>query len=445
MQDREPKILIVNGQSIYDQNATGITLKSIFSCYNKDNVMEVYYSQGDLPIEIIKNSISSVKLKAESVPLNYAIRKFLGKKRINTFNQSINYIDIRSQNAKKNKKVILKAFILGLINYSPLIIRDKEILNKIDDFSPDIIYTLGADIIPLKLAIFFSKRYKRIPILLHYMDNWVETKYSNFFILKPFHKKLHKILNKIHKCNPRALVISDKMAKEYNLNFKSVTHYSLMNSIDIHNVKFHLESQNNRKDIIIFAYLGGLHLNRDKQLLEIQKAINEFNISYKQKKAKLRIYTSKNDRKKFEYEFDTSSVEFCDYVDHDKVYIEYQKADVLVHIESFDEELVKYTKYSLSTKISEYMFAKKPILLYAPYESAVYQYILENECGFCTDNYEELKKLIKILIFESKKRSFLGYNGFKNAMQRHTIEAAHNTLVKVCYELLEESGGNENE
>ena len=44
MKSKEPRILIVNGQSMYDNNATGITLRSIVSLFNVQNIKEVYYS-----------------------------------------------------------------------------------------------------------------------------------------------------------------------------------------------------------------------------------------------------------------------------------------------------------------------------------------------------------------------------------------------------------------
>ena len=164
-----------------------------------------------------------------TIPFNWFIRKTIGRKGIDKYNKSIKKIDARSIEANTNVKIIIKKVLLGLINTSPITIRDRNIIDSLDKFSPDIIYSLGADILPLKLSLYFSKRYN-IPILLHYMDNWPETKYAHSILLKPFRKRLIRTLKKIQDENNVALVISEKMALAYNESFPLVSHYALMNS-----------------------------------------------------------------------------------------------------------------------------------------------------------------------------------------------------------------------
>lgn len=440
MSNQEPRILIVNGQSVYDKNATGITLQSICSDFQTNSLLEVYYSMGDL-LDQCDNKIKSFRLSPKTVPLNYFIRKMLGRNRIENYNSSIKTIDVRSREAKKSTKVKVKSFILGLISNSPVIIKDKAILEEIDRFSPEVIYTLGADIIPLKLARYFSKRYKDIPILLHYMDNWPQTRYAEFSIQKVFYRKLHKLLLEIQNSNKVALVISEKMACEYDKRFSPVHHLVLMNSVQMNDS--YGSSINNKyeckQNCVFFSYLGGLHLNRDKQLLEIQKGIADFNCTDTKTAVKLRIYTSKKDRDRFETEFDSEITEFCEYVEHEKIFQEYKKADVLIHIESFDQDLIEFTKYSVSTKISEYMFSGKPILLYAPKEIAVYQYIEDCECGVSVCDEFSMHKAIERLVSDSIYREQLGERGVKNALKKHTVEAAHQTLLIACGKLLSQS------
>lgn len=432
MSETDYKILIVNGQSIYDNNATGITLRSVFSNYDENKILEVFYSQVP-PENIKKEGIKSLRLDTKIVPLNYIIRKTINKNKISSFNKDIQGIDIRSSKAKNSIKVILKYFVLGLINYSPIIVKDKKLLSIVDNFSPDVIYTLGADIIPLKLANYFSKRYDSLPILLHYMDNWPQTKYSSSLLFRPFYNKLHSLLNDIQQSNKTALVISEKMAKEYDELFAPVKHYPLMNSIDA-NLLYYNESAEDEcnKKVVTFAYLGGLHLDRDKQLLCIERAISTLN--KKREKAQLVIYTSDTDREKYENEF-TDAV-FRQYVDHKDIFKEYSKADVLVHIESFDTDLIKYTKYSISTKISEYMLSKKPILLFAPEELAVYQYVKDTNCGICVDNEKSLIEAIDFLSNNESKRKELGEKGFAKASEKHTKEAAYLLINYACNELV---------
>ena len=430
------RILIVNGQSMHEGNATGITLESMFSGFDKSSILEVFYSQVHLD-GLTENYSRSICLPPRTVPLNLLIRHFISRNQIKKYNMSINGLDLRSKEASLNPKAMFKTFMLGLINSSPIIIRDKDILKSIDSFNPDIVYTLGADIIPLKLALFFSKRYNDIPILLHYMDNWPETKYSNSPLLILFYRKLQKLLKIIRNNNKWALVISDKMAYVYNSKYKPVKHYSIMNAIDVHMGKPVFEDK--KKDTAtVFAYLGGLHLGRDKQLIKVQNIINQINNIEKQEKAKLLIYTTQENRERFEQNFDKKCVKFKDYVPHEQVFEEYSRADVLLHIESFDESLVEFTKYSISTKISEYMYSGRPILLYAPEEIAVYQYVQSCNCGLCASNTASLIGSIKKLIYDVDLRKKLGQNGYKNAVKNHSKDAAYHTIMNVSSALIDD-------
>ena len=434
------RILIVNGQSMHESNATGITLESMFSGFDRSSILEVFYSQVRLE-KLTDNYSRSICLPLRTVPFNLFVRFFIGRNQIKKYNMSINGLDLRSKEASRNPKAMLKTFVLGLINSSPIIIRDKDILKSIDSFKPDIVYTLGADIIPLKLAIFFSKRYNDIPILLHYMDNWPETKYSNSPFLMLFYRKLQKLLRIIRNNNKLALVISDKMAYEYNSKYKPVTHYSIMNAIDVQRGKPVIEEPR-KESATVFAYLGGLHLGRDAQLIKVQNIIEQINNDEKQERAKLLIYTTQDNRERFEHNFDKKCVRFMDYVPHDRVFEEYSRADVLLHIESFDESLVEFTKYSISTKISEYMYSGRPILLYAPKEIAVFQYVQSCHCGLCANDIDSLMSSIKELIYDGNLRKKLGQNGYRNAVKKHSREAAYSTIMNVSKALIDDRNNN---
>ena len=81
---------------------------------------------------------------------------------------------------------------------------------------------------------------------------------------------------------------------------------------------------------------------------------------------------------------------FKDYVPHEKINEVYKDSDVLLHIESFDPKTVEYTKYSMSTKIPEYMAARRPIICYAPNCLAVYRYIEKTGAGISVSTSDEL-------------------------------------------------------
>jgi len=82
----------------------------------------------------------------------------------------------------------------------------------------------------------------------------------------------------------------------------------------------------------------------------------------------------------------------------------------------------------MSTKISEYMASGKPILLFAPTELALSEYIINNNCGIACSNTSELLEAVKRLSNSAALRYQYGLNGISNVKAHHTYEEAFKKL-----------------
>ena len=73
-----------------------------------------------------------------------------------------------------------------------------------------------------------------------------------------------------------------------------------------------------------------------------------------------------------------------------------QKADILLHVESFDKKAIASTKYSFSTKIPEYLSAGKCVFAVGPSNVASIKYLSQFSCvsNENDDIYNELLNLI---------------------------------------------------
>lgn len=418
---------------MYDNNATGITLRSIFSMCDSENCLEVYYPQVETEKKKPVNGIRSICLKETTFPINWLIRHLIGKKMIRQYNSKLPKVDARSNEGKKSFRIRLKMFLLGIINSSPMKQIDRGSADAVDQFSPDIIYTLGGDILPLTMALYFSKRYNNKPILLHYMDNWVETKYRGGGVNNIFRHILMKKLKKIQLLGTTALVISPMMAQHYNKLFDGVRHFALMNCTNINNCS---TERLDKLGVVNFVYTGGLHLNRYEQLLTIETAIKQINEKQNKVYGRLLIYTGEQDKNLYEKKFCKEITSFIPFVAHDQIQKVFETADILVHVESFDMELISYTKYSISTKISEYMLSGRPILCYAPSTIAVYKYIDSNNAGVCASNPVELQTAIETCIYDQTQMIEKGRNGRAIAASNHTPIVGYKILMSAITLLL---------
>lgn len=427
----EPKILIINDECIYKQNATGITLRSILKNWNAEDIRELHFwNASKTEDEGLK--INSFRVPSETFPLNLLFRRITHAS-LAEESSGVDFGKGVSVNAIETKSI--KLGIKEYIKYiaESYCIDIKHVIRILEDenFKPDIIYTFGGKFEVHNLVYLLSKYYA-CPVCVHYMDNWRETLFLNTPKILGLNKKNNASVRKIEARGEKSLVISPLMKKEYERKYHG-KYEVLLNSID--QSLTGLKSKKGNSEVVSFVYAGGLHLNRYKSLLEVEEAIKNSGL-----KAKLIIYTSDENREKYESQYDEDITEFKDYLPHDMVCKIYEEADVLVHIESFAPEQMVYTKYSLSTKIPEYMHSSKPILCYAPKEISVSEYISSCNAGICVGDKTELEPGIAELINNSELRIKLGHNGHRIAMEKHNILYAQELLKRVFEENIQKKG-----
>lgn len=423
MKDSEcPRVLLINSQSIYENNATGITLRSMFEKYPTNRVMELCFWKKDL-VYGEDHLCESILMPKLSRPLWYLFREKLGNGALKKLDRRILSDEKEGNKKSANRKENIKLVLIGILDVGP-IFYSKEILKTIDEFKPEVVYTMGSTISILRTTLYISERYNCRNVL-HFMDNWRQTLYTNSKLMKPFKRILDKYIERIENSNFVGLAISNKMAMEYS-KLSRKKYFALMNCIPEtpHEVPAIMQGQTT-----IFTYTGGLHLNRWKELVLVEKCLHELNNDNRE--VRLYIYTSKTDREKYVDLFNNEISVFKDYLPHNKVKLAYQEADILIHIESFEPQIIEYTKYSLSTKIPEYMASGKPILCFAPSTLAVYEYINEVKAGIAIDNYNDLMSSTKKLLNDLNYRVECGKNGIENVLKSHTMETATNPLLRV--------------
>lgn len=414
------KVLLISNYSISENTPVGITVRSLFNEWPDNKLFEIYRYETENLIKDKKN-IFSFKLPVKFLPVDYFIRKAIKKEMV--FTNTSKTFQIGNENKDKFSKSIKK--FIKYFSESIFISRENSKINEeLNKFKPEVLYTIGESLYSLKASLYFSKKYN-IPIVVHYMDNWRETIYPNYGIVKILNILFKRTLRNVEKKMINGLVISPKM-KEYYSKIDPNTNYKfLLNSVKEPSKIIepsNIEKNANQEREIVFIYIGGLHLDRWSSLLIIEKCISELKKSGIP--SKLLIYTPKTDEVQFSKKFNEKITEFKGYITHEKVNEAYANASILLHVESFNENVMNYTTYSLSTKIPECMATGKPILCYAPVNLAVSEYINEKNVGHSVDNYEELLNISRKLALNSEYRYELGNNGINVVRENHTHQKA---------------------
>lgn len=415
-------VLVVNVQSMTEENATCITMRSLFSNWPSESICEVSVSSAPIETERFK----AVTLQNGFFPL----RKLLMSEAADKLNKKMKASSLPDSAPNKNalNKEKVRQLCYALSDMTPIIKRG-EILRKIGNFKPDVIYTIGCSILSLKLSYMLSKHYG-VNIVMHFMDNWVEElEWSSNSLLKPYHSILKGYVKKCYKHSKCALAISEAMAKHYT-ELTGVSHDYIMNSVPLNDFR------NEPREItstVTVTYAGGLHLERWVTLKEVEKQLLQYG-ERSQRSIVFNIYTSQTDREKYSDYFDNRITVFHNYVSHAEISRIYKASDILIHAEALNSKYNAFFKYSVSTKIPEYLSSGRPVILLCPESMALYNYLKENNAAYVTDSTDSFLTLFESLINDTTERFNIINSAQKLAAENHDFYDAQKKIKHILEE-----------
>ena len=105
------------------------------------------------------------------------------------------------------------------------------------------------------------------------------------------------------------------------------------------------------------------------------------------------------------------------------------RADILLHVESFEEKEKNYFRLSMSTKIPEYLSVGRPVLVVGPDDIGSVEYIRQNHVGYAVNRMEECPDLFAKLNREELQR--IGKQALSVAKNSHLQSNIQNLIYQV--------------
>jgi glycosyltransferase involved in cell wall biosynthesis len=404
-----PKILII-GQQFDKKSGSGITMTNLFTGWDKNNiavaaseidnpdysVCEKYYNIGNLEIE-------------REFPFNLKFIEESSKSGIlPNHNDQINITNSLKSTVSKSgnfKDQILLA--TGQIHRRRRFILSKELLNWINEFSPDIIYT---QLSSLELIRFISMLHKEIkkPLVIHIMDDWPITITNNqkfffkFYWAQLINKELKLLFNKTNVL----LSISESMSEEYKGRYGRIF-VPFHNPIDLKNWQSEIEKDYSLNGNFKILYAGRIGTGLQNCLLDVAYAINS--LINKGLKIEFQIQATNVDPilevlGKFNFVTLRSP---APYFQLPQIF---STADLLLLPNDFDKKSVSFLRYSMPTKASEYMVSGTPILVFSSAVTAVTRHALRHKWAYVVseNSNEKLQNAITELYADQELRETLG-------------------------------------
>lgn len=426
-----PKVLIID--NFNQKEANGITIRNMFINWPIDKIAVVHREQSPISDVVVDNINDYYFLGKKEIKyvwpfslfLNVTNSKIINSESINSSINSSSKLTLKF-NFKKKLFNLFKPLIYysGLAYFQKNLVVSEELVNWIHKFEPDYIYSSAGSISNIK----FQKAIKRklgIKLIIHTFDDFANTNNKTIF-KNLIYKITNKELNDIIQMADVRLVISDKMAFEYNKRYDQLF-YKFHNPISIESW---INTENNPKfSLFTFCYIGKVNLDVSSSIKLFIKEIEKIN--QKEDKIDFHIYSQSDVNSWIRLINENVRKYYKGSLSHDKIPAVLVKYDGLLLPLSFNEENQQYLKLSLSTKTSEYMISKVPIFLFAPSDLAVSEYLIENNCAFNATNKDNLHENILAFINNIELRNNLSKKAYELALNEHSIEAITKRLLLI--------------
>lgn len=353
-----PKILII-GQTFNEYTGGGITLSNLFYGWPKDRIAvlannEIYI----VPNEVCDNNRGLNRYKW---PFSLLFRRGKGKSRIH-----LNSMPPSNPYASRFS-LISKLGITPMLHSSHL---DKEKIAWICAFDPDIIYTQLADYSIIKI-VSQLKRLTGKPVVIHFMDDWPSDIYDGPFLNKYYRNQTLDRLMKLIDEASCVVCICEMMAKTYSVRYGVECHYLYNAPIIQHTAGLKRIGADKYNNIGYFGRAGKGNFNTLVHFLNVLTHHEDIQMTVFSPDYKSLVSYQKS-----------KNISINPAVPRSNVIEMYKDMDLLYLPMDFDEDSVKFTRLSFSSKVFDYFSSNIPVLLQAPRDIAMTEFFLENKCGF---------------------------------------------------------------
>ena len=413
------RVLIVSPHPLTWNDPGSITFASLFSTIEKCDLRQIVIGN----ISVIPDLTSDwLYIGTNNVPLERLGRSFIKPAQPGNGGAT----EVRdAMKANDGKQLLLTAYA----DMMPISFSNHE-TKWVKEFAPDVIYSTLGSIRAMK-TVLWANRISGAPVVAHYMDNWLDTQYSDIKTIIPRLLILHLNREVLRKCKA-LMAISPHMARNYEHRFSR--HFEpFMHCVDVPAEFPALD----RSQAMRIAYVGGLHLMRDAVLEKIGRIIKSSGGRIGNTSISVDCFAPISHLQAYKDKLESAGVNCRRSLNPEEVPSVIAKYDCLLHVESFDESILQYTRLSISTKIPIYLAASLPILAVGPKNQAAVDYVCSGGAGIGVFDLEEESIYSALIrISNQEQRTLMGRKARSMAIANHQKSSESNRFQKTFKQIL---------
>ena len=311
--------------------------------------------------------------------------------------------------------------------YSSRIWLNAKLKDYITDFRPDIVFCF-AIAEPFRYNILkYVKKYTKAKVVMWIADDV----YGQTRLMGPLkRKKYRKRYRDMFGMADKVYGASELMCKEYSCLFQ-------INITPLYKGCLMVDSGSCINSPMKIVYAGNLLYGRDRTLAVLARTISEINLG--ESRMELEIYSPtfvSEDVKK------SLNIQCCSHLYGVRPYSEIvdimKNADVVLHVESFEENQKRAVRLSFSTKVMDCIQSGAMVLAIGPSDIASIDFLSKIPGVLVVSNLDGLKSCLKTMLFERdfvKKRAM---DTVQYARHHLAVESVRKRLQQEFNELLME-------
>jgi glycosyltransferase involved in cell wall biosynthesis len=428
-----PKILVI-GQTFNKNSGGGITISNLFCGWPKDKlaVASNVNLYGDLDNTVCENYYQlGYNGKLHPFPINLFLPKIkcgsfvLRNERDLITEQKENRITGQYKKLYKHLYTILRYIGLYNVLYKLKITDD---FNKwVTAYNPDIIYS---QLSTLELIRFVSAIQEKLnkPLVLHIMDDWPNAIRKPELFFSYWNRVTDYEFRKLLDKSSVLMSICQSMSEEYKIRYNK-------DFVPFHNpIKIDIWLPFSKKDWSIngrftILYAGRIGRGIKNSILDISRAVNNF--SKRNDNIVFEILTNNFSEIESIVELN-NHVKYLKPIEYNDLPKKFSSVDLLILPEDFDASSIEFLKYSIQTKVPEYMISGTPILVYADERTALAKYAIRDKWAYLVSkNDEELLTRALEEIYNNKSlRENLAATARKVAMENEDATVVRENFRK---------------
>ena len=376
-----PKVLVL---SEYFIAGDAITSLNLFSKWDK-NALFIASRETDY---YFKNFKSGYRIGGSEVRFRYPLNLF------NSVPES-KIIDCNVENIAKPvhaghfvSKLYLGFVVpmmkwLGLFPYRTTYSVSERFLSWIDEIQPNYFYTSVGSLNMAKFVGELIEARPQIKAIIHCYDDWIKPNY--FTISRSYTKKSSVILRSIISSAAITLTSSEKMAKDYEERYRR-PFLAFPNPVKQLSQDICINPES--KSIV---FVGKILNHNIKSITSFANALAKADLGLV-----FDIYSDVREDVQQKVLSKYGNTVFHGWVKHDDILGIINKSRIVFLPISIDRQTAKFTKYSMSTKMSEYLSSGVPILYQGPDGIAMTEMLEKYQCAFVIKN-NSIDQMVSLL------------------------------------------------